>query len=546
MTKPNLDRQLQSAQERLQQIQEQAGVSVEQNPLLAEAIAELSIALEELNVASEELYQQNEELLVTRQELELERQHYQNLFDFAPDAYLVTDERGIIQAANGAAEALFDLRRDLLVGKPLILFLAESDHPFIYAQLERITQSTQSNKRRPLPNRANICLQDREVSLQPRGQEAFPVSVSLASEWNCQSQFTQLYWLFHDLRQRKQDEQKIREQAALLDITTDAVFIRSLDGCIQFWNQGAKKLYGWSTSEIIDRQMDELLYRDPLALENALKVMFEQGNWQGELLQTTKSGKEIVVESCLTLMRDAEDKPEYILAVNTDITDKKQMEIQFYRAQRLESLGTLASGIAHDMNNIFTPILGIAQLLPYMLPNLDERSQKMLQILVDNSRRGGNLTKQILTFARGLESERIPTQVRHILEELIQIIKSTFPKSIVIRQDWSIQDLWLVSADATQLHQVFMNLCVNARDAMPNGGMLEIAAENFVIDELFAKMHLEAQVGSYLVITISDTGTGIPPEVQEHIFDPFFTTKAIGQGTGLGLSTVLIEIQMQH
>jgi PAS domain S-box-containing protein len=355
-----------------------------------------------------------------------------------------------------------------------------------------------------------------------------------------------LYWLFHDLRQRKQDEQKIREQAALLDITTDAVFIRSLDGCIQFWNQGAKKLYGWSTSEIIDRQMDELLYRDLLELENALKVMFEQGNWQGELLQTTKSGKEIVVESCLTLMRDAEDKPEYILAVNTDITDKKQMEIQFYRAQRLESLGTLASGIAHDMNNIFTPILGIAQLLPYMLPNLDERSQKMLQILVDNSRRGGNLTKQILTFARGLESERIPTQVRHILEELIQIIKSTFPKSIVIRQDWSIQDLWLVSADATQLHQVFMNLCVNARDAMPNGGTLEIAAENFVIDELFAKMHLEAQVGSYLVITISDTGTGIPPEVQEHIFDPFFTTKAIGQGTGLGLSTVLIEIQMQH
>jgi nitrogen-specific signal transduction histidine kinase/CheY-like chemotaxis protein len=239
------------------------------------------------------------------------------------------------------------------------------------------------------------------------------------------------------------------------------------------------------------------------------------------------------------VVRDEASQPKSILTVNTDITEKKQLEAQFLRAQRLESLGTLASGIAHDLNNILTPILAIAPLLPLNLPPLSERSQQLLKMLDENAKRGAELVKQILTFARGLDGERAPVQVKHLLRELEQVIRSTFPKSITIRRHIATQDLWLVSANATQLHQVFMNFCVNARDAMPEGGILTISAENRVIDQIYTQMNLEAKEGSYVVITFTDTGIGIVLENIDRIFEPFFTTKGVGEGTGLGLSTVL-------
>jgi two-component system, cell cycle sensor histidine kinase and response regulator CckA len=184
-------------------------------------------------------------------------------------------------------------------------------------------------------------------------------------------------------------------------------------------------------------------------------------------------------------------------------------------------------------------MLAVAQLLPLKCPNLDTESLHLLKILQDNSKRGANLVKQILTFARGLEGEHISLQVGHLLSELEQIIKSTFPKSIELSRNIPTETLWLVSADATQLHQVLMNLCVNARDAMPEGGTLSVTAENILIDELFTQLHLEARVGPYVIITIADTGTGMAADVRERIFEPFFTTKDFGRGTGLGLSTVL-------
>jgi nitrogen-specific signal transduction histidine kinase/ActR/RegA family two-component response regulator len=227
------------------------------------------------------------------------------------------------------------------------------------------------------------------------------------------------------------------------------------------------------------------------------------------------------------------------LTVSTDITEKKQLEAQFLRAQRMESLGTLASGVAHDFNNLLTPILAAAQLLPLKLPKLDERDRYLFSLIEDSAKRGADLVKQILAFARGVEGKKLPLQVRHLLAEVLQVARQTFPKTIEIRTDIPATDLWTVSADATQLHQVFMNLCVNARDAMPNGGRLGLAAENQLVDEAFTRTNLDARIGSYVVVTVSDTGVGISPELLERIFDPFFTTKEVGKGTGLGLSTVL-------
>jgi two-component system, cell cycle sensor histidine kinase and response regulator CckA len=346
--------------------------------------------------------------------------------------------------------------------------------------------------------------------------------------------------LQQEIQERRLADQKIHEQAALIDISSDAVFVRDLDCHILFWSKGAEQLYGWSAVEILNQNSRLLLVVPPSPqIETALKTVVETGEWQGELNKVTKSGQEIVVSSRWTLMRDQAGQPKSILSVETNITEQKQLEAQLLRAQRLESLGVLASGITHDMNNILSPILVVAQLLPHKLHDLDQESQNLLKIVEDNARRGAGLIQQMLTFVRGLEGQRLPIQVPPLLTEQANIINSTFPKSIHASRQILTPNLWMVSADVTQLHQVLMNLCVNARDAMPKGGILTLTAENCLIDQRFAQNHLEAQSGPYVLITVSDTGTGIPPDVKERIFDPFFTTKAFGQGTGLGLSTLL-------
>ena len=237
-------------------------------------------------------------------------------------------------------------------------------------------------------------------------------------------------------------------------------------------------------------------------------------------------------------IKDHHGKAYRTVGFAEDITNRKSTETILRRTERLESLGTLASGIAHDLNNMLTPIIGVAQLLPLKFPNLDNQTQRLLQILDQSAHRGADLVKQILSFASGVEGKPTSTQISNLLLEIQKIIQQTFPKNIELSIDLPL-DLWLIAADATLLHQVFMNLCVNARDAMPSGGKLSIIAENIVIDQNYAHMHLDAQAGSYLVVTVTDTGTGIQPKILGNIFDPFFTTKDIGKGTGLGLSTAM-------
>ncbi|BAY98253.1 multi-sensor hybrid histidine kinase [Tolypothrix tenuis PCC 7101] len=342
-----------------------------------------------------------------------------------------------------------------------------------------------------------------------------------------------------DITERKQAEQKMREQAALIDIATDAIFVTNLHNKILFWSLGSERLYGFDAAEAIEKTAQELFNDDASQLAAAMNSTLEKGCWRGELEQVTKAGTKIIVESRWTLVQEESGQPKSILIVNTDITEKKSLEKQFLRAQRLESLGTLASGIAHDLNNIFTPILSISQLLPLRIPAVDSKTQELVEVLTKSAKRGSDLVKQILMFSRGTEGKPICLQIGHLLLEVAKVITQTFPKSIEITTNIPIRTLWMVKGYPTQIHQILMNLCVNARDAMPDGGTLDISAENQFIDEIYARMDLNAQVGNYVVITISDTGTGIPPELMDRIFDPFFTTKEPGKGTGLGLSTVM-------
>jgi two-component system, cell cycle sensor histidine kinase and response regulator CckA len=341
-----------------------------------------------------------------------------------------------------------------------------------------------------------------------------------------------------ELLERQKAERKIAEQAALIDITTDAIFVQDLENNILFFNQGAERLYGWNFTEV-KGQKTLTLFNQDLEIHEALQTTIDQGSWQGEIAQITKKGKKIIVASRWTLVENELDEPKSILIVNSDITERKKLEKQFYHVQRLESIGTLASGIAHDFNNILTPILIVSQMLPVQIPNLDERTERLLMTLSNSAKRAVNLVKQILFFSRTTEGQFVMLQLGYLLLEVISVAKQTFPKFIAISGQIPSTELWTISADGTQMHQVFMNLMINARDAMPEGGDLKITAENRHLDEYYAHLNLEAKAGPYVVVKIADTGTGIPPELLERIFDPFFTTKEVGKGTGLGLSTVM-------
>jgi PAS domain S-box-containing protein len=337
-----------------------------------------------------------------------------------------------------------------------------------------------------------------------------------------------------EITERRRAEEQVKEQAELLDKAHDAIAVRDLEQHIIFWNNGAQRLYGWTAGEILGKNADELLYKGKTSqLIDAKKSVIEKGEWKGELGHITKEGKEIIVQSRWTMVFDSDGKPNSILIINTDITEMKMLEGQLLRAQRMESIGTLAAGMAHDLNNMLTPVILSLQMLKERLK--DEQSQKMLDILERNSLRQANLIKQIMSIARGIEVERKPLQVSDIISEIGTIAKETFPRDIELRNEVT-NGLWTISGDVTQLHQVIMNLCVNARDAMPDGGVISISAENFFVDKNYVREHIDAKVGSYVVITVSDTGTGIPPKIMDRIFEPFFTTKEQGKGTGLGLS----------
>jgi PAS domain S-box-containing protein len=342
--------------------------------------------------------------------------------------------------------------------------------------------------------------------------------------------------LVEDITQRKAAEEKIREQAALLDHAQDAISVRDLESTIVYWNKGAEQLYGWSPEEALGLNEFDLLCKEITPeLGKAQKKVLETGEWVGELSQVTKTGEEVTVQSRWTMVHGPNGDPSSVLVINTNMTDRKKLEAQFLRAQRLESIGTLAGGIAHDLNNVLSPILLAAHLL--RSKTTDPAMARWIDTLESSAQRGAGILRQVLTFARGATGKHTALQPKRLLMEMGKITSETFPRSIETTVDLA-PDLWPVNGDPTQLHQVLLNLCVNARDAMPNGGILTLAGENVMLDEQSAQEYLDTAPGPYLLISVKDTGGGIPPDVLEKIFEPFFTTKEPGKGTGLGLSTV--------
>ncbi len=326
------------------------------------------------------------------------------------------------------------------------------------------------------------------------------------------------------------------EQAALVDRAQDAIVVRDLEGRLLFLNPKAESLYGWDRDNALGEDVRTLQFAsDPEGYARATTATLRDGTWVGELRQVTRDDHTVLVEGRWTLLRRENGEPYAILAINTDITEKKRLEEHLMRAQRVESIGTLAGGIAHDLNNVLTPILTSIAFLKKGETDADKLED--LSILDDSARRGADMVRQLLMFARGGEGgTKVVVHVDALASDVLKMVRDSFPKHLTAALTCA-ETVWPVRGDPTQIHQLLMNLCVNARDAMPDGGKLTLAVEEVVIDEVYAGMTVNSKPGPYVLVRVEDTGTGMSKEVQDRIFEPFFSTKDVGRGTGLGLST---------
>ncbi|MBT5954026.1 PAS domain S-box protein [bacterium] len=357
-----------------------------------------------------------------------------------------------------------------------------------------------------------------------------------------QSEITQVVFIARDVTERTEALDTVKEQAQLLDNARDAIFILDIKGLITYWNKSCEDLYGWTGKEVLNKKrVFQLLTKEhSKEARQIIKTVNSVGDWNGEMCQKMKDGELITVESKWTQLDSTRLEDSSILVINTNISERKKLEQQFFRVQRMESIGMLASGIAHDLNNILSPFfLAISALQPKLA---DSSGQPILNLMEASANRGAQLVKQILAFAKGNPNERKIINILDVFSDIESMIKETFPKNINFGKVVS-ESIYRMSGDMTQIHQVFLNLCLNARDAMPSGGALDIVIENMYLKESQGLFGNVLDKGAYLRITCKDTGIGMSSETLEHVMEPFFTTKEEGKGTGLGLSTVLTIVK---
>ncbi len=447
-------------------------------------------------------------------------QRYQLLIEQSPDGYLVYCD-GDIVFANAAALKLFGADHlDQLLGQPILERISPAFHNLIHQRAQRGPADGSSPTIEVLGIRLDgttVAMEKTSNSFLHGGRPAVQV-------------------VLHDITERKRSEQRFRW---LVDSNAQGVMFWNVNGETMGANDACLSMLGYSREDLEAGRMNWLAMTPPEYAEmdqrclETIRAHKVCAPYEKEYIR--KDGSRI---SILAGAATFEDNPEEGVCFMLDLTERKKLEQHSLRAQRMESIGTLAGGIAHDLNNALGPIIMSLDLLKLRFPQPE--SQELLAIVGSCAQRGADMVRQVLSFARGVEGRRMDVQVKHLLGEIEKIANETFSKNIQIRTIIP-HDLWTVLGDPTQLHQVLLNLCVNARDAMPNGGALTLSAENLTFDAQYAgsSWNLESKTGPYVCIHVPDTGTGIPPATMEKIFDPFFTTKELGKGTGLGLSTSL-------
>ena len=381
-----------------------------------------------------------------------------------------------------------------------------------------------------------------ETSQYPAGVKYGEVSITPVFDGG--GKCTNLVGTVHDVTERRKAEERLAAQAAMLDNAKDAIIVRDVDGLVQSWNKGAERMYGWSSAEAVGRNVRDLIYKDPSGFQQASARLLEQGEWSGELAQVNKVGKPLVIDGSWTLFRDEQGRPRSVVAIHTDVTEKRRLEAQVLRAQRLDSLGAQAGGIAHDFNNLLMVIGGGLRLaLEDLGP--DHPARDPLKEVESAVMHGASLTRQMLTFSGQHESSRKLVKLDRVVAEALGLLRASLPRTVRIETGFDAQAPEIL-ADPTQIHQIVMNLGSNASHAMTGKGTLGVRVEPALLDGPVSTESVVLPAGSYAKLVVTDTGVGMDEATREHIFDPLFTTKPAGEGTGLGLSVVHGIVKSHH
>lgn len=447
------------------------------------------------------------------------------ILETAMDGIVSINEKQEIVLFNAAAELIFGWKSEDVLGRSVDVLIPDQFRSRHQHDVELFGKGRVASRR--------MGEQRTVLALRSSGEQ-FPIEASISKTTN---QHNTVYTvILRDVTEAVRYRQQIEEQSQMLDQVSDAMSVTDRNGHITFWNQAAVRLFGWSAEQAIGKNHRDLLYRGEGKLfEDMKEETNRRGSWVGELTKSTKEGKLMVVEHRRSVIRDSAGKLKGYLCIDIDITDRKKRDIIARRSQRLESIGTLAGGIAHDLNNVLSPVLIGAQVLASGRPVKNQKA--ILDTMIASAYRGTDLVKQVLAFAGGIHGERRPIEFEPLVKETHHLLEHTLPKSIRIETQVD-ATCPQVLGDPTEMSQILMNLCINARDAMPTGGTLAIQAEGTYINGNATQLNPDAKVGLYVLLKVSDTGSGMTPEVLDRIFDPFFTTKEIGKGTGLGLATV--------
>jgi PAS domain S-box-containing protein len=348
--------------------------------------------------------------------------------------------------------------------------------------------------------------------------------------------------LTREIEERKRAGAELRESEeryrTVLEANPDPVVVYDMEGKVNYFNPAFTRVFGWSLAERLGKKMDVFVPEENWQETNIMisRVLAGESFSGVETHRYTKDGNLIPVSISGAIYRDGSGNPVGSVINLRDIGQQKELEAQLQQAQKMEAVGTLAGGIAHDFNNLLQAIQGYTELL-LIRQKKSKHGWRELQEVVRAAKRGGELTQKLLTFSRKVESKRQPLNLNQEVEELRELLERTIPKMIEVKLQLA-ANLQVINADAVQLKQVLMNLAVNAKDAMVDGGTLFIGTENVTLGQEFCRKYAEVKPGDYVQFTISDTGHGMDKDTLEHIFDPFYTTKEIGKGTGLGLAIV--------
>lgn len=512
---------------------------------------DLKATLHELQVYREELQTQNEQLRIAWHDLETSQKKYMYLFDFAPTGYFTIDRNNVIREVNLTGAEMLGYARGYLVGKPLHLYVAPESRGVLSTHFRGVFRGIEA----PI-----------EVLFSTQSGRVFSVLLQSSLIRDDFEQNSYCLTAAMDITERKQTEDQLRKLSQIVEQSPSSVLIIDTEGTIEYINPAFTQTTDYSWTEIVGANLAILKSGEhsPEFYKQLWETIRGGDEWRGDICLMRKTGELYWELQSITPIRSSNGVITHYAVVRIDDTERKRAEEalrssnhrleetltelkatqqQVLQQERLAAVGQLAAGIAHDFNNILTSIQGFAELVQ-LRPDLADSAKSDLGHIIDQTDRAAHLIRQILDFGR--ISIRQPRQVSPapFLKEIIRFLRRTIPENIDIRLEIEAQNC-LINADPAQLQQLLTNLAVNARDAMSTCGELIFRLASLSLEADQTPPCPELPPGEWVVLSVIDTGSGIPADVQPRIFEPFFTTKAVGQGTGLGLAQVY-GIVKQH